>query len=71
MTIASTYITYGLGGGTGAVDPHIEHAKRSSCSPIIVQGQADMTVDWPHNLDVLDSKFAPQGFYYYPRRAIT
>lgn len=38
--------------------PHIEHAKRSSCSPIIVQGQADMTVDWPHNLDVLDSKFS-------------
>ena len=36
---------------------HIEQAQPSSYSPIIVQGQADMTVDWQHNLQVLNTKF--------------
>jgi len=36
---------------------YIEQAKRSSHSPIIVQGEADMTVDWQHNLNFLDDKF--------------
>ncbi|QLF93512.1 alpha/beta hydrolase [Pseudomonas sp. ABC1] len=41
--------------------PRIEAATASSHSPIIVQGEADMTVDWRHNLPVLQSKFnAPQ-----------
>ncbi|VVO29574.1 alpha/beta hydrolase [Pseudomonas fluorescens] len=35
----------------------IEAAPRSSRRPLIVQGQADMTVDWVHNLEVLRSKF--------------
>lgn len=35
----------------------IEAAPRSSRRPLIVQGQADMTVDWAHNLEVLRSKF--------------
>jgi alpha-beta hydrolase superfamily lysophospholipase len=38
--------------------PHIEGAPRSTRSPLIVQGEADMTVAWPHNLAVLQDKFA-------------
>ena len=38
--------------------PRIEAAPRSKRSPLIVQGGADMTVDWRHNLKVLRSKFA-------------
>lgn len=37
--------------------PRIEAAERSQHSPLIVQGEADMTVDWRHNLDVLQDKF--------------
>ncbi|WP_095081808.1 alpha/beta hydrolase [Pseudomonas sp. Irchel s3h17] len=35
----------------------IEAAPRSSRTPLIVQGQSDMTVDWQHNLEVLAGKF--------------
>lgn len=35
----------------------IEAAPASQRSPLIVQGDADMTVDWQHNLKVLNSKF--------------
>ncbi|MCQ4308588.1 alpha/beta hydrolase [Pseudomonas stutzeri] len=38
--------------------PRIEGAPPSPHSPIIVQGEADMTVDWRHNLPILESKFA-------------
>lgn len=38
--------------------PRIEGAGPSAHSPLIVQGEADMTVDWQHNLPVLESKFA-------------
>lgn len=44
----------------GALDDwisYIEQAKPSGRSPIIVQGDADMTVDWQHNLNVLTDKF--------------
>jgi len=37
--------------------PYIEQAKPSGRSPLIVQGEADMTVDWQHNLNVLSDKF--------------
>lgn len=37
--------------------PYIEQAQPSVHSPIIVQGEADMTVDWQHNLSVLTDKF--------------
>lgn len=41
----------------------IESAPRSTRSPIIIQGEADMTVDWGHNLIVLKEKFnQPQIF---------
>lgn len=35
----------------------IEAAPASGRSPLIIQGDADMTVDWQHNLKVLRSKF--------------
>ncbi|MNL42516.1 hypothetical protein D3C87_1649750 [compost metagenome] len=35
----------------------IEAAPGSPRRPLIVQGQADMTVDWQHNLEVLRAKF--------------
>lgn len=38
--------------------PRIEAAPASSHSPIIIQGEADMTVDWRHNLPLLEYKFA-------------
>lgn len=38
--------------------PRIERAPASPRSPLIVQGEADMTVDWPHNLALLQEKFA-------------
>jgi len=37
--------------------PRIEAAPRSERSPLIIQGDADLTVDWRHNLDVLRDKF--------------
>jgi len=36
----------------------IEAAPPSTRRPLIIQGQSDMTVDWPHNLLVLREKFA-------------
>jgi len=38
--------------------PRIEAAPPSRRSPLIIQGEADMTVDWRHNLAVLQDKFA-------------
>jgi alpha-beta hydrolase superfamily lysophospholipase len=37
--------------------PRIESAPRSRRRPLIVQGEADATVDWRHNLQVLEDKF--------------
>ncbi|WP_347902587.1 alpha/beta hydrolase [Pseudomonas purpurea] len=44
-------------GALGRWIKRIEAAPRSARRPIIVQGQADMTVDWQHNLGVLEGKF--------------
>lgn len=38
--------------------PYIEATVRSPRSPLIVQGEGDMTVDWQHNLAMLDAKFS-------------
>jgi len=38
--------------------PHIEAAPRSTRSPLLIQGEADMTVAWRYNLRVLQDKFA-------------
>lgn len=37
--------------------PRIEAAPRVAKRPLIIQGDADMTVDWGHNLQVLEDKF--------------
>jgi len=37
--------------------PQIEGAQAKDISPIIIQGDGDQTVDWKHNLSVLDEKF--------------
>ncbi|MFJ3521737.1 alpha/beta hydrolase [Pseudomonas sp. NPDC090203] len=47
----------------------IESAPRSPRSPLIVQGESDMTVDWNHNLAVLKDKFDhPQIFMLHEAR---
>lgn len=46
--------------------PFIERAKPSSRRPIIVQGEADMTVDWRHNLKVLTHKFNQPNILLLP-----
>lgn len=38
--------------------PRVEGAAATTHSPLIVQGESDMTVDWQHNLPVLQRKFA-------------
>lgn len=46
--------------------PRIEAAPRSAHSPLIVQGELDMTVDWRHNLSVLERKFTAPDVLYLP-----
>lgn len=38
--------------------PGVEGAARVSISPIIIQGDLDETVDWRHNLNVIEDKFS-------------
>lgn len=45
-------------GALGRWISRVESAPASARSPIIIQGEADMTVDWRHNLAVLHAKFA-------------
>ena len=47
--------------------PRIEQAPRSTHSPLIIQGEADMTVDWRHNLRVLQEKFAEPELLLLPQ----
>ncbi|CAI8799648.1 alpha/beta hydrolase [Pseudomonas soli] len=44
----------------------IEAAPRSTRRPLIVQGEADGTVDWPYNLKVLKAKFAEPQILMLP-----
>ena len=46
--------------------PRIETAARSPRSPLIIQGEADMTVAWRHNLEVLQDKFAAPSILRLP-----
>ncbi|VXC95822.1 Lysophospholipase-like protein [Pseudomonas sp. 8Z] len=46
--------------------PRIERATRSAHSPLIVQGEQDMTVDWQHNLEVLQDKFRQPSILRLP-----
>lgn len=45
---------------------HIEQVPASGFSPIIIQGDDDQTVDWRHNLDVLEAKFAAPDICILP-----
>ncbi|AQZ94564.1 alpha/beta hydrolase [Halopseudomonas phragmitis] len=47
--------------------PRIETALPTEHSPLIVQGQADGTVDWQHNIRVLESKFRTPELFYLPK----
>jgi alpha-beta hydrolase superfamily lysophospholipase len=38
--------------------PQLEAAPVSTRSPLVIQGEQDFTVDWRHNLGILDAKFA-------------
>lgn len=38
--------------------PTVEGGPRVSISPVVIQGDLDTTVDWRHNLDVIEDKFA-------------
>ena len=44
----------------------IEAAPVSTRRPLIIQGESDMTVDWPHNLRVLREKFAAPEILLIP-----
>ncbi len=46
--------------------PRIEGAPDSTHSPLIIQGEADMTVDWRHNLPMLQRKFATSEILRLP-----
>lgn len=46
--------------------PRIEAAPSSVLAPLIIQGDADMTVDWRHNLAVLQDKFAAADVLLLP-----
>ncbi|MCF5031709.1 alpha/beta hydrolase [Pseudomonas syringae] len=45
-------------GALGQWIVRVESAPRSLRSPLIIQGEADMTVDWSHNLAILKDKFS-------------
>lgn len=47
--------------------PRIETALPSAQRPLIVQGQADGTVDWQHNIRVLQDKFDAPELFYLPK----
>lgn len=46
--------------------PRIESAASVAHRPLIIQGQEDGTVDWQHNLQVLESKFTRPDTFYLP-----
>lgn len=47
--------------------PRIESASSVAHTPLIIQGQDDGTVDWQHNIKVLESKFAAPDMLYLPK----
>jgi alpha-beta hydrolase superfamily lysophospholipase len=46
--------------------PRVEQAPRSPRSPLVIQGEADMTVAWQHNLKVLQDKFTSPRILLLP-----
>ncbi|QJD59306.1 alpha/beta hydrolase [Pseudomonas sp. gcc21] len=47
--------------------PRIESASPAAHRPLIIQGQADGTVDWQHNIKVLQEKFDTPELLYLPK----
>src|SRR5690554_861543 len=47
--------------------PRIETAVPAAHRPLVVQGQADGTVDWQHNIKVLQDKFDAPELFYLPQ----
>lgn len=47
--------------------PRIETALPAAHRPLIIQGQADGTVDWQHNIRVLQDKFDAPELFYLPK----
>ena len=47
--------------------PRIESAQSSTHSPLIIQGRMDKTVDWQHNLRVLEDKFSSPEVFFLPK----
>ena len=47
--------------------PRIEQADPSSQTPLVIQGQLDGTVDWQHNMRVLEQKFANPKMFFLPK----
>lgn len=47
--------------------PRIESAQSSPQSPLIIQGRMDKTVDWQHNIRVLDDKFSSPDVFFLPK----
>lgn len=47
--------------------PRIEQAAPSGLRPLIVQGQLDGTVDWQHNMRVLEQKFDNPQIFFLPQ----
>lgn len=46
--------------------PRIEAAQPVSMDVTVIQGERDLTVDWPHNLDVIGQKFPGSRFHRLP-----
>ena len=46
--------------------PKIEAAGSSDHPVLVIQGQEDTTVDWQHNLTVLEKKFSHLNIFYLP-----
>lgn len=46
--------------------PDFERRGRVSISPVVIQGDLDETVDWRHNLEVIEDKFASPEIHILP-----
>ncbi len=47
---------------------HFGHAEPSLAKPLVIQGAADSTVDWPYNISLIQEKF-PKGKVFYLKTA--
>lgn len=47
--------------------PRIEQAEPTAHTPLVIQGQLDGTVDWQHNMRVLEQKFDNPKMFFLPK----